>query len=98
VSEELTGQTAQTRYSYIHFTLSSSGENTSVWVCRNNRDPNMWLGFVKWYAPWRQYCFLPNCFLPTDDMVFSAGCLDDVSDFLRRVNQEHKKRRSGDHA
>lgn len=38
---------------------------------------NAHLGMIKWYGPWRQYCFFP-----VGDTVFSAGCLKDIQDFI----------------
>lgn len=44
------------------------------------------LGIIKWYGPWRQYCFEPN-----DFTVWSDGCLEQISGFLKKLNQEHKQ-------
>lgn len=40
------------------------------------------LGFVSWYAPWRQYTLFPEA-----DTVWSWGCLHDIEAFLRKVNR-----------
>ena len=42
------------------------------------------LGEIKWYSPWRQYCFLPG---HNTYFVFSKGCLDDVSNFIGRLKR-----------
>ena len=58
---------------------------TKVWTVGNiNND--IWIGLIEWCNPWRQYCFFPR-----PETVFSAGCLDDLSDFLKTVNADHKK-------
>lgn len=31
------------------------------------------LGEIRWYAPWRQYCFFPNGI-----SVFNKGCLKEI--------------------
>jgi hypothetical protein len=64
-------------YKHIHFTKEEEG-----WACRNNRSSEQ-LGVVKWYAPWRQYCYHP-----TIQAVYSQSCLDDISDFLEHVNNQ----------
>ena len=43
------------------------------------------LGMIKWYAPWRQYCFFP-----ADDCVFSKSCLEDVNNFIQQLVDERK--------
>jgi len=35
------------------------------------------LGTIKWYAPWRQYCFFPE-----HDTIWSNSCLREVIDFV----------------
>ena len=44
------------------------------------------LGTIKWYGPWRQYCFEPN-----DFTIWSDGCLEQIAEFLKKLNQEHKQ-------
>jgi hypothetical protein len=73
-------------YKYIHFVLIGSKTKTKIWECRNNRSKEA-LGTVKWYAPWRQYCFMPTDYAL---VVFNSGCLDDIKDFLDHVNTAHK--------
>lgn len=36
------------------------------------------LGVIRWYGPWRQYCFFPSM-----ACLFSAGCLQAISQFIR---------------
>jgi len=44
------------------------------------------LGHIKWYAPWRQYCFMPspNC-------VFNVGCMADIGKFIVELMEERKR-------
>jgi hypothetical protein len=44
------------------------------------------LGHVKWYAPWRKYCFLTH-----GPLIFDAGCLNDIQDFINRLMTERKE-------
>ena len=69
------------RYEFINFEQKPQSESrkTSVWSCKNNKS-GAELGEVRWYAPWRQYCFMPSG--PT---VYSAGCLADIQDFIEQL-------------
>jgi hypothetical protein len=65
-------------YVYIYFEKEINVDRkTGVWFCRNRKSKSI-LGTVSWYPAWRQYCFFPN-----GGMVFSAGCLDDIADFIK---------------
>jgi len=76
----------QTQYKFIHFKKKVEDKRkTSVWDCAAN-DNECLLGQVKWYSPWRQYCFLPEAFT-----VFHAGCLRDVAHFIQQLTEERKK-------
>jgi len=73
-------------YKYIHFYLLESKGKTKVYECRNNRS-NSCLGLVKWYGPWRQYCFFPM-----GETVFNNGCLTDIQEFIKKLMNERKKK------
>jgi hypothetical protein len=66
---------------YINFELIEEKAKTNVYVCRNNKSGAK-LGVVKWYSPWRQYCYFPFM------TIYSASCLQDVKSFLDKINQE----------
>ena len=63
-------------YKYIHFVKTEDLPKTAIYSCRNNSNGEE-LGIVRWYSPWRQYCFLP-----TTPAVYSKGCLDDIGSFM----------------
>jgi hypothetical protein len=44
------------------------------------------LGYIKWYGPWRQYCFLPS-----PSSVFSLGCMRDISAKINELNIDHRE-------
>ena len=44
------------------------------------------LGQIKWYSPWRQYCFYPS-----PSCVFNVGCLGDISAFIGELTAERKR-------
>jgi hypothetical protein len=43
------------------------------------------LGIIKWFGPWRQYCFFSM-----DVSVFSSGCFQDLEKFLVALNKAKK--------
>lgn len=67
------------KYQYIHFVKVADKPKTSVWSCRNNRSQAE-LGEVRWYAPWRRYCYFP-----TNKAVYSLGCMNDIIDFIGQL-------------
>ena len=48
------------------------------------------LGMVRWYGPWRGYCFFPAC-----GVVFDGGCLTQIVEWLVTLNAAHKAARLG---
>ncbi len=74
-------------YKYIYFTevLPERLHKTFTWICRNKKSDEE-LGTVRWYAPWRQYCFFNRV-----QAVYSAGCLDDISNFIKKSMEERKE-------
>lgn len=74
------------KYEYVYFkkTGISKVKHTDIYTCYTNSD-NTILAHVKWNAAWRQYCFY--IYMET---VYSAGCLEDILDFIGRVNKEHR--------
>jgi hypothetical protein len=67
------------RYKFIHFVETERKEKTAVFACLNNHS-DFKLGEVRWYPPWRQYCFLP-----TGNAVFNVGCMDDIKHFIGQL-------------
>ena len=72
------------KYKHIHFKLFEQKAKTKVYMCHNNNS-NDSLGIVKWYPAWRQYCYCP-----TNQSVYSNGCLDDIKDFITQLMEERK--------
>jgi hypothetical protein len=50
---------------------------TLEWFVRSKSHQDK-LGEIRWYGPWRQYCFFPE-----SEMVFSSGCLNELAEFMR---------------
>ena len=65
-----------TYYKFLKFVMVEQKPKTKVYEVYNTRYGAL-LGVVKWYGPWRRYCFWPqaNC-------IFSAGCMEDVAQFI----------------
>jgi hypothetical protein len=72
------------KYKYIHFVEIEKKKKTSVYSCRNNNS-HQELGQVKWYGPWRQYCYFP-----TVQAVYSSGCLADIESFMKELLSNRK--------
>ena len=73
----------KTQYKFIYFIKVEDKPKTSVWDCISDSD---WLGQVKWYAPWRQYCFYP-----VPETIFNVGCFKDINDFIGQLEEERKR-------
>jgi hypothetical protein len=69
----------KTKYKYIHFKKIVDKPKTSIWSCLNNKS-GAELGRIKWYAPWRKYCYFP-----TVQAVYDTGCLKDIIDFISQL-------------
>jgi len=76
----------QTEYEYIHFVRRQEIETgkTQIWDCCN-KSIEVGLGRIKWHGSWRQYCFFP-----TEDTLFSQGCLKDIVHFIGQLMDERK--------
>lgn len=75
-----------TTYKYIEFIEVE--QKPKVWECRNKHYHSV-LGVVKWYVPWRQYIY---CETVAVGVIYSAGCLRDIADFVEQANEEQKER------
>ena len=69
---------------YIGFHDEPTPTKTHVWTIRTTSgDP---LGKIKWYAPWRKYCFYP-----IGGCVFETVCLGEIIQFIKDRMQDRKK-------
>ena len=66
----------KTTFKYITFIEMAPKPKTRVFSC-NNIHSMLEVGQVKWFAPWRQYCFFP-----TKDTTFNTDCLKDIAEFI----------------
>lgn len=73
---------------WITFAPSAPCKKTSVWLVKpKDGSP---IGMVRWYGPWRKYCFYPG-----DATVYEQDCLRDIADFCERKTKEHKNAAAG---
>jgi hypothetical protein len=75
----------KTTYKYLRFEELEAKTKTKQFTVENTS--GYILGYVKWYAPWRKYCF----FVSLDELIFDAGCLADIQDFINKLMSEWKK-------
>ncbi len=75
----------KTKYQFIHFEKLDVVAGRSSWSCHNNKTCDE-LGIVKWYSTWHQYCYFPY----GEDTVYSAGCLNDIQDFIGQLTNRSK--------
>jgi len=78
----------ETNEKYIEFRQIGAKPRTKVYGVFSLRHGTL-LGRVFWYGPWRSYVFAAE-----PDTVWSAGCLDTVSSFLRDL-RGHRGRDQG---
>jgi hypothetical protein len=46
------------------------------------------IGIIKWYGPWRQYCFFPEF-----DTVWNITCLTDVNEVIGNLMLDRKTKK-----
>lgn len=70
--------------SYINFKLIEKKPKTYVYAIISNSN-NSILGYIKWFNSWRQYTFFPN-----NKTIYSDGCLNEIINFMNKVNYYHR--------
>lgn len=79
--------TSITTTEYLHFERASSPTGkTMITLVRSRRTMTL-LGRIRWYGPWRQYCFEPE-----GATVWNKGCLDDIQAEIARLMDERRSR------
>lgn len=69
---------------YIYFKLLRELSKTKVYgVFSVSSDTR--LGTIKWYPPWRQYCFFPE-----PDTTWSLKCIEDVLTHIRKIEKKRQ--------
>ena len=70
---------------YFSSVWFESKPNTGIWLLYS-KSSRAGLGFIKWYAPWRQYCFFPD-----KETIWSKGCLEEINKYLAQLMEAHKQ-------
>jgi len=60
-------------------------KNKTKFITVVNKNSEDIIGEIKWYAPWRQYCFFPEF-----DTVWNTKCLDDVNDLIKKLMKDRR--------
>ena len=76
-------------YKYLDFVELDPKPKTKVFEVRSKFSRGL-LGYVKWYAPWRKYCFCTVF----PDLVFDSGCLADIQGFINKLMAARKENNS----
>jgi hypothetical protein len=72
--------------SYIAFSeMHVPGRKTTVTDVLSKRTGRL-LGQIKWYGPWRQYCYFPSVHI-----LLNKGCMQDV---IANIDQKMAARRA----
>ena len=69
---------------FLVFSKVKDTGKTEGWDVLSKRS-NAILGYISWYAPWRQYCFSPSA-----RTVFNAACLKDISSCIKGLMDERR--------
>lgn len=75
-----------TERQYIRFDLIEEKSKTNVYEVVNITHEYP-LGVIKWYTPWRRYCF----FTTEGELILSVGCMKQVSAFITVLMEDRKK-------
>jgi len=70
---------------YVFFKKIASKPKTDVYEIIEKKEESV-LGIIKWYAPWRQYCFYPE-----GNTIWSKGCMQEVINFLILLKIKRKR-------
>lgn len=67
------------KYLSIHKEECAGGPTTRYRVMA--KKPHSLIGWIRWYGPWREWCFLP-----CQGTVWSESCMKDVIELVKRLN------------
>lgn len=74
---------------YLFFQENPSDSGKTVVVHVLSQRSGIILGLIKWYGPWRQYCFYPWA-----DTIFNKGCMEDIIQYIDKLMQERLTKRA----
>jgi hypothetical protein len=62
--------------------LKAKTDTWEVW----SLDEASHIGSVRWYSPWRKYCFFPS-----HETVWEQDCLRHIAEFIESETAKHRK-------
>jgi len=74
------GTVAGTKYKHLKF-LSVPETNNREWSCYSSHSGEE-LGVISWRGTWKRWVFNPESLT-----YFSQDCLNDIADFIGRINK-----------
>ena len=69
---------------YLYFIVKEHKPKTNVVAVVNIKSQEE-IGEIRWYSPWRQYCFFPY-----GNTIWNTGCLNDINDMISNLNPKPK--------
>ncbi len=64
---------------YMEFDKVGDTGKTEIWNILSKSSGYI-LGRVKWYGPWRQYCFYPS-----PETIFNPACMEDICKLIKEL-------------
>lgn len=74
---------------WIKFEIVKDTGLTKIWEVTTRKE-TIPLGHIRWYSPWRKYCFFP-----LGGTVYAASCLGSISEFIGREMRLRKNKKAG---
>lgn len=91
MSEIVTKKHPELEYlKFVEMIEPASKRKTKVWFVEAQSSGEI-LGEIRWYAPWRQYCFYPSNYKTT---IWSTDCMIDICLFIAQAERERKRDRA----
>ncbi len=75
---------------YIKIKLMNKFPKTNVYDVINISGKYV-LGQIKWYSPWRKYCFFPS---QDFKLIFDDKCLTFIIEFMKKITNEYKAKKT----
>jgi len=71
------------KWIYVDLLAKSKSGKTNIYQVVSN---GVFLGDIKWHAPWRKYAFFPDA-----NTLYEQDCLKDLESFLTEITVKYKK-------
>lgn len=71
---------------YMIIFLEKTAPKTAIYRVESNAGDI--LGYVKWWSPWRQYCYFPS-----DEIVMASSCLRELCEFIDKLMDDRRTKK-----